>query len=184
MTKLVILSDAEQIRFDAPPKYNVDEQIIHFALNSDIIYLLESLRTTTNKVGFLLQLGYFRSHGKFYPAHQFRPQDIHLVLKLLRLKASDLDFEKYQKRIPALHRKKILTELEWAPLTQEALALLGEHILWQAKNQHSPKQVFFMAIDYCWRNKLEVPSYNQAVQKHSCVLPPLVNILNNTFNRI
>ncbi len=131
------------------------------AINSDIIYLLESLRTTTNKVGFLLQLGYFRSHGKFYPAHQFRQQDIHFVLKLLRLDASDLDFEKYQKRIPALHRKKILTELEWTPLTQKALALLGEHILWQAKNQDSPKQVFFMAIDYCWRHKLEVPYYNQ-----------------------
>lgn len=161
MTKLVILSETEQKRFDAPPKFTDEEQTLYFAINKDLFYLIESLRTPTNKVGFLLQLGYFRSHGKFYPAHQFRQQDIQFVLKLLGLEASNLDLSKYQKRIPILHREKILKELAWKPLTQKELDLLEEYVIWQAKNQHSPKQLFMMVVDYCWKNKLELPSYNQ-----------------------
>lgn len=34
------------------------------------------MRTATNKVGFVLQLAYFRSQGKFFTAAQFRRQDI------------------------------------------------------------------------------------------------------------
>jgi len=161
MTKLVILSETEQKRFDAPPKFTDEEQTLYFAINKDLFYLIESLRTPTNKVGFLLQLGYFRSHGKFYPAHQFRQQDIQFLLKLLGLEASNLDLSKYQKRIPILHREKILKELAWKPLTQKELDLLEEYVIWQAKNQHSPKQLFMMVVDYCWKNKLELPSYNQ-----------------------
>ena len=123
--------------------------------------MLDKLRTVTNKVGFLLQLGYFRLHGKFYTANQFRQQDIDYVIKLLGLNANQLDLSIYQKRIPGLHRKKILDYLGWNPLEQAALDGLFEHLLWHAKNQHAPKQLFLTAIDYCWQNKIELPSYNQ-----------------------
>jgi len=41
MTKLVILSPSEQKRFDSPPKFNADEQTIYFALNNDILHILD-----------------------------------------------------------------------------------------------------------------------------------------------
>ena len=161
VTKLVILSPSEKKRFDSPPKFNADEQTIYFALNNDILHILDKLRTVTNKVGFLLQLAYFRSHGKFYTANQFRQRDIDYVIRLLGLNANQLDFDKYQKRIPALHRKKILARLGWRALDQTAQTEIFEHLLWHVKNQHSPKQLFLIVIDYCWQHKIELPSYNQ-----------------------
>lgn len=98
VTKLVVLSPSEQKRFYSQPKFNADEQTIYFAFNNDILHILDKLRTVTNKVGFLLQLGYFKSHGKFYTANQFRQQDIDYVVRLLGLNATQLDFDKYQKR--------------------------------------------------------------------------------------
>ena len=161
MTKLVILSAAERKRFDFPPTFNADEQTIYFALNNDILSMLGALRTATNKAGLLLQLGYFRSHGKFYTANQFRQQDINYIAKLLDLDVDKLDFSKYQKRIPSEHRNKILAYFHWMPLNQNELQRLSNHLLWHVKNQSYPKQLFFTAIDYCWQNKLELSSYNQ-----------------------
>ena len=161
MTMLVILSPSERNRFDSPPNYKTADQTIYFALNNDILHMLNALRTVTNKVGFLLQLGYFKSQGKFYTASQFRQHDINYVNKLLKRDANQLNFSKYQKRIPALPRKKILAYLGWMPLSQHALEHLYLYFLSHAKNQLAPKQIFLMAIDYCWQNKLEVPSYNQ-----------------------
>ena len=192
VTKLVILSPSEQKRFDSPPKFNADEQTIYFALNNDILHILDKLRTVTNKVGFLLQLGYFRSHGKFYTANQFRQQDIDYVVRLLGLNATQLDFDKYQKRIPALHCKKILVHLGWKSLDQTIQAEIFEHLLWHVKNQHAPRQLFLIAIDYCWQHKIELPSYNQIAllitqaynENESTIIAQLKTLLNNKHKKL
>lgn len=160
MTKLVILSPSEQKKFDCPPRFSEDEQAIHFALNNDILHILDGLRTTTNKVGFLLQLGYFKSQGKFYTTSNFRSHDINYIIDQLDLKVDQLNIDKYQKRTPALHRKKILDYLDWKPLNQKTQAEIFEHLLLHVKNQHAPKKLLLMIIDYCWQHKIELPSYN------------------------
>lgn len=66
MTKLVILSQTERRRFDSPPIFNANERVQHFSLNNHDLQIVQELRTATNKVGFVLQLGYFRSNGKFF----------------------------------------------------------------------------------------------------------------------
>ncbi len=172
MTKLVILSPAEKKRFDSPPKFSTDEQAIYFSLNIDLLSMLDKLRTVTNKVGFLLQLGYFKSHGKFYTANQFRKQDIDYVIKLLNLNVAQLDFSLYQKRTPATHRKKILTYLQWKPLDETTQLDIFELLVWHVKNQHSPKQLFLIVIDYCWQNKIELPSCHQ-----------ISSLITNAYNK-
>ncbi len=161
MTKLAILTSHERQRFDSPPTFNADERAIYFALTNPLLKIIDNLRTTTNKVGFMLQLGYFKSQGKFYTADQFRPQDIDYIVKLLGLNADELELDTYRNKIPQDHRKKILTLLDWQPLASSSQIHLTEHILRHAKNQLSPKQIFLFAIDYCWQQKIEVPSYNQ-----------------------
>lgn len=56
MTKFVILSTAEHLRFDSTPKFNADDRALYFSLTSEEIKLVRELRTATNKVGFILQL--------------------------------------------------------------------------------------------------------------------------------
>lgn len=165
----------------------MDEQTIYFALNNDILRTLDKLRTATNKGGFLLQLGYFKSHMKLYTSNQFKQQDINYVTKLLGLNANQLDFSKYQQRIPALHRQKILDYVGWKPLDQAAKERVFEHLLWHVKNQHAPKQLFLIVIDYCWQHKIELPSYNQIAllitqaynENESTIINQLKTLLNN-----
>lgn len=192
MTKLIVLTPSEQKRFDSPPKFNSDEQALYFSLDKDIQHSLSELRTTTNKVGFLLQLGYFKSHRKFYTANQFRVQDINYILKLLELNQEQLDLTTYQQRTPMLHRKKILTYLGWKSLNQTVLAEISESLLWHVKNQHAPKQLFLIVIDYCWQHKIELPSYNQVAlmitqvynENERNILTQLKKSLNNKHQKL
>lgn len=186
MTKLTILSPSERKRFDSLPKFNADEQALYFSTKLDVHYQIEALRTATNKVGFLLQLGYFKSNGKFYTANQFKQRDIDYVTGSLNLNPAKINFDKYQKRVLMEHRKKILTHLGWNPLTQQALNRLSEHLLRYTKNQLLPKQVLLTAIDYCWQNKLELPSYNQIAllitESYNKNETELIKVLKHSLN--
>lgn len=108
MTKLAILTAKERNRFDSPPVFNQDARSLHFQLSKDSLQIVQELRSPTNKIGFLLQLGYFRANGKFYTTEQFKQADIKYVIEILGLPEGDVDLSTYQKKIPNDHRKKIL----------------------------------------------------------------------------
>lgn len=69
--------------------------------------------------------------------------------------------EKYKKKIPTDHRTTILRYFGWKQLTDRELGKIKTSISTHVKNQFSPKKLFDSAVDYCWHNKIEVPSYNQ-----------------------
>ena len=98
MTKLVILSQTERCRFDSPPMFNANERVQHFSLNNHDLQIVQELRTATNKVGFVLQLGYFRSNGKFFTAERFRRQDIEYVVKTLGVNPNKINLFTYQRK--------------------------------------------------------------------------------------
>ena len=147
VTKFAILTEAERRRFDSLPRFNADAQAVHFTLDSEVLHILHNCHTQTSKAGFLLQLGYFRSHGKFYTADQFRQQDVNYIVNMLGLDVCRLNFNTYQKRTPTLHRRKILAYIGWKPLDQNVLENLYQYLLWHARNQYTPKQVFLTAAD-------------------------------------
>ena len=190
MTKLTLLTPHERRRFDVPPHFTSEEKVHYFALNDTVHAQLAKLRTATNKVGFMLQLGYFKSQGKFFHFHQFRAADIQYVVQLLDIQSYTLQLADYQERIPALHRQKILSLLGWQPFGSTQQKQLTNYMVWHANHQSSPKQLFDLAIDYCWQRKIEVPSYNQLafiitqsyVQSESVILQKLEKILSSEDN--
>src|SRR3989339_1442771 len=113
MSKLIILSPTEQQRFDLPPKFNVDDRALYFSLTNDELKVVEELRTKTNKIGFILQLGYFKANGKFYATEQFRRVDVDYVANLLGIPPVDVGLSAYRKKIPLDHRKRILKLQGW-----------------------------------------------------------------------
>jgi TnpA family transposase len=121
---------------------------------------IKTLKTPTNQVGFVLQLGYFRANGKFFTAQQFKSADINFVLKILNILPTELNFSTYIKKIPTDHRKKILELLQWQPLDLDNQEKLKAHIQWQIPQHISPKRVFYAGIEYCCHNKVELPSYH------------------------
>ena len=106
MTKPSLLSTAEQYQFDSPPIFEDKARHIYFSLNHENSTILQKLRLATTKVGFILQLGYFKANGKFYTPQQFRKDDIKYVCKMLGVSIEKIDFTSYQKKILIGHRKE------------------------------------------------------------------------------
>ena len=106
MTKLVILSPSERKRFDAPPKFNADDRALYFSLSNHELKLIEELRSVANKIGFILQLGYFKANGKFFTIEQFRRPDIDYVVNLLGILPVNAGLSSYKQRIAIDHRKR------------------------------------------------------------------------------
>ena len=160
MTKLAILTINERTKFNAPPKFNQDERALHFSLSSENLQIVQQLRSTTTKVGFILQLGYFRTNGKFYTTEQFRQKDIFYVTQMLGLNAEEIDLSSYKNKIITQHRRKILTLLGWQPFNKLQKDNTIEHVKWLVQRQMSLKHIFLSGIDFCWQNKVEVPSFD------------------------
>jgi hypothetical protein len=84
------LSQPDRKAFETPPVFTDEERASFFDVPQWASKLIETFRTPRNKVGFLLQLGYFRSTNSFFIAKTFHPDDIAFVAKLLKIKQKRL----------------------------------------------------------------------------------------------
>jgi TnpA family transposase len=107
-----------------------------------------------------LQLGYFKANGKFFTIEQFRRQDIDYVANLLGILPVNAGLSSYKHRIAIYHRKRILELLGWKFFDATQQEKITDHIAWLVQQQLSPKVVFLSIIDFCWQNKVEVPTYS------------------------
>ena len=160
MTRLIILSPQKQQDFDVPIKFNFKKRALNFSLDPEILKFVKSLRTPTNQIGFVLQLGYFRANGKFFTQQHFRAADIDFVAKMLNMNPEEFNMSAYAHRTLLFHRQKILELLQWQPLNPQNQEKIKHHIEWHIPQQISPKRVFFSILEYCCHNKIEIPSYH------------------------
>ncbi len=80
MSNLYILAPNEQQVFDYPPILPVETRAICFAIDNELEKEINRLRTATNKVGFLLQYGYFKACRRFFVMNRFRQEDMEYFL--------------------------------------------------------------------------------------------------------
>ncbi len=154
MTKLSIFTPLEKRSFDNPPKIKKIDRARYFSVTPKIKQLaFNKLRTPINRVGFILQLGYFRASGKFFVAEQFRKRDIQYVCKSLNISQSLLT-DRYSKTSRKNHRETIMALSGWALPD-------GTHDEKLIEQQVAPKKVLESLVEYCWNNKLVIPSYNK-----------------------
>jgi TnpA family transposase len=173
MPRLVIIPKREQKLFDAVPSFNFDERTVYFALNNEESDILKKLKNPTSKIGFILQLGYFKSHGKFFTPDQFKKYDIDYVARFLGHQKSL--FQGYEKSVASRHRKQIIDLQAWVPFDSTQKEKIAAHINWAIPTQIIPKKVFLSAIDFCWVNRIEVPSYS--------ALSTIITDAYNTFEK-
>ena len=170
MTRLSFLSKAEKRQFDSPPVLTQHQRPAWFAITNDVRRTLSSLRTPVNKIGFVLQLGYFRHSGKFFQRSDFRQRDIKYIARQLSI-SEHVDLDQYQPSRMAQHQSRILSLLSWTPFDEKSATIVAEHIQFQAHQQVKPEQIFSASVDFCWKNRLEIPSYHQ-----------LSNVITDSFN--
>lgn len=71
--------------FDRPPVFNHDERKCFFTPPTELLPII-SRAVGFNKIGLILQHGYFKPTGKFYKSEKYQKADIYYVAKLLKLK--------------------------------------------------------------------------------------------------
>ena len=69
------------------------------------------------------------------------------------------------------HQSRILELVDWTPFNAMSASLIAEHVQLQAQQQIKPENVFSAAVDFCWQQRIEVPSHNQ-----------LADVITDSFN--
>ena len=108
MPILRLLTLEEQRKFDSSPQLNQSQKQKFFSLNDALEDHLSGMRKPVNKVGFLIQLGYFKASAKFFPSEQFRENDVKFVCELLGIcdhQNINLSASSYLPRDKFIHRK-------------------------------------------------------------------------------
>jgi TnpA family transposase len=161
MPRLTLLTKAEQKKFDSSPQLNQQQKQKFFALNDEVEDWLYVIRKPINKVGFLLQLGYFRASGKFFPHEQFRAADIKFVCELLNISFEEISISSttYNLRDKSSHRKMILDNLGWKELDEKILAELKNELIIYARKQLYPKTLLPIATQFLLHRNIELPPY-------------------------
>ena len=86
MPRMNIFNALEQEAFESPPVFNNVERLNFFFAPLMFSDAMESMRTPTNKVCFLVTAGYFKARRKFF-ARQFRQADIEYVARQVGVNA-------------------------------------------------------------------------------------------------
>ncbi len=84
-TIIKILPPSEIKAFNSPPIFNAHERKQFFRPPKYIMDIITTFRTPTNKVGFILQFGYFKTTNKFFTAKEFHRIFLQNLLNLINM---------------------------------------------------------------------------------------------------
>jgi TnpA family transposase len=159
MTVLSILTESERTKFDSPPEFTDKTREEKFRLNHLERQAIDGLLKATNKVGFMLQLIYFKNSGKFYNPTLFKPKDIEYCCKQLSIKTIAVDIQNFNYQSMYNQQKKIVSLLGWKKFDDNEKKILSNEIIWHVNQQNHPRDILKYAIDFLINNKIEVPVY-------------------------
>lgn len=161
MARREYLSPDERTRFDTPPTLTPTQRLIFLDLPTWAQTCLTQAQTPTSRVGFLLQLGYFRVVSRFFVVDRFAPADIEWLSKQLVLAPLAVRLTDYATSQTAYrHRQVILDQLGYQPFA----ALHREMLLAEASRlthlQTRPARMLDGLTSYLLEGRIEVPPYN------------------------
>lgn len=108
MSIIKILEESQRKEFDKPPKLSYAQRKFIFAL-PQWAELEHKSMLDANKVGFTLQMGYFKLSGRFFKTETFYKEDILFIVRLLGLTGFDYsNFKDYYEFRVYPHRQIIL----------------------------------------------------------------------------
>ena len=159
MTQLNILTPTEKRQFDSPPRFTQGDRHQYFSIPAYLRPIMSRISRPDNKIGFVLQWGYFRASARFYPTDQFKQRDIVYVKRMLG--CTNVDLSKYTGTVVTRHRHRILSVLDWHEADASDMEQLFQQALRQAHHQDFPKDIFYALVDTCWKYRIVIPSYHE-----------------------
>jgi Domain of unknown function (DUF4158) len=158
MPTINILNTEERKQFDSPPKFNSFERKRFLRVNPQVQEVIDNLRTPTNRVAFLLILGYFKASGKLF--NQFYIADIEYGVTQLNLNLADIDMTSYSKQKFAFHKKIVLDFTGFQSFTPKVEQDMRDKIRFALRSQTRHRQILGNLADRLRKDGIEIPSYN------------------------
>lgn len=159
MARMNIFNTLEQESFDSPPVFSSAERINFFFAPLMFSDLMESMRTPTNKVCFIVAAGYFKARRRFF-GRQFRQADIEFVAAQIGVKSCDVHPTAYSYETFARHQRLILNHFGCSPFDDIAKSFTVNEIRMMVRVQFRPKLVLLEVIELLTNRKIALPSYN------------------------
>ena len=157
MNVIEILPKYEARKFDQPEVLSKEGQKEVFKIDQQIKTQLQSIESPENKIGLLLQYGYFKAYNKFFAQDKFRKEDINFVASKLRI-TFDVPF-KYSDKRRQRHRVLILQILGYKSFT-EATAFFDSTVSEFVSRQIHPRDILTSIVQLLVSKKIEIPSYD------------------------
>lgn len=158
MPRMNIFNILEQEAFESPPVFNNAERLTFFFAPSMFNDSMESMRTPTNKVCFIVMAGYFKARRKFF-ARRFHQADIEFVAAQIGLDPSQVLLKAYSKVTYLRHQRLILRYFGCSAFDDAAKAFAANEIALIVPVQFRPKLVLLEIIELLTTQKIALPSY-------------------------
>jgi len=158
-TNIKILSPSEINSFDMPPAFNADERKQFFRPSKAAQDVIASLRTSANKISFVLLHGYFKATNKFFRAKDFLKSEIDFVCGHFNIPPELVNFTQYEETTLERHQKIILDLLGCAPFTDEAKQMLLKEASGLCSGHMKPEAILSALVDFLKEKRIEVPRY-------------------------
>ena len=157
-THIKILNQKDIKVFGSPPEFNGEERKRFFYLPKTTTELVDRFKTPINKIGFILQFGYFKAVNKFFVAHKFHEKDITFVANRLGIDPN-IDFEKYTKATFVRHHQLILNNLGFRKFNRYSKKLLEKEAFALSSKHMKPRLMLIYLVDFLKKQKTEIPNY-------------------------
>lgn len=196
MSIIKILDSTQRREFDKPPHFSYPQRKIMFSLPNWAETELNAIITPTNKIGFILQLGYFKASGRFFKTETYLKEDFAYISRIFKIEAIDSFKEAYHKVDAFRHRQLILAGfgvVAFETTQKENLYLEAVRLL---KKQANPRAVFYSLATFLRSNQIEIPAYfaiasvlTEAMRKRDSQLMQIINQnlsieLQETFDKM
>jgi len=159
-THLKILSKSDIKFFEYPPEFSGEERKRFFSLPNWALEIVENIRIPINKVGFVLQLGYFKSVKRFFISKKFHTRDVDYVTRKLGYSSEQIDLVNYSKSTNGRHQEVIRESLGFRRFDEKSKKLLLEEAFSLCSNQMKPRLIFMSLVEFLPRKKIEIPNYH------------------------
>lgn len=162
MAQKQYLSYEDRMRFDTPPILSSSQKYIFCQLPSWAESYYRTILVSTSRVGFLVQLGYFRTVCRFFDPSRFHQNDIAFVVQMFKnIDPNEIgDLQTYvQGKTYYNHRLAILKNLGFEPFQETHRAVLLKEANRLAQLQVKPSNIFDACVHFLRERKIEVPPY-------------------------
>ena len=121
---------------------------------------LKNLQTPSNKVGFLLQVGYFRIVSRFFVSSRFHQTDVDFIADRISVDVNAVDMKEYEGTTIGRHRKDILEYFGFNPFNKTSADALIEEAQRFAHVQTRQHLIFSGMVGFLQEHRTEIPTYH------------------------